>query len=181
MKKIVLLKIWKSICLPALLLFASTAFLQAQQPVPQAANSNPPPPYLRFKTIPPFELRGTNGQMISRDQLEKRNGTVIMFFSPDCHHCVAQVEWMKKDISKFDKYNLVLATYQPMETLVEFIRKFQLSEWKNLVIGRDEKFFLPTYFRITNLPFIATYNKKGELLKAFDGNAATELILQSLQ
>ncbi|MBC6492468.1 TlpA family protein disulfide reductase [Flavihumibacter stibioxidans] len=139
------------------------------------------PPYLKFKTLPPFELRGINGQLIIRDQLPKSNGTIIMFFSPDCHHCVAQVDVMQKEIGKLQPFNLVMATYQPMENLVGFYNRYNLSAWKNLYIGRDEKYFMPPYFRIINLPYFALYNKKGEFVKVFEGNVAIDQLVSAFK
>jgi hypothetical protein len=74
-----------------------------------------------------------------------------------------------------------LATYQPLEDLKGVYQSYKLDEWKNIYIGRDEKYFLPPYFRIKNLPFIALYDKKGQLLSVFEGNTKTDLILASFK
>lgn len=141
------------------------------------SNTALPAPYLRFPTIPPFELKTLDGKTIHRDDLAKRHGTMIMFFSPDCHHCTEQTEKLKAIIDQFKDYNLVFATYQPMAELQTYYDRYQLSTWKNLYIGRDEKFFFPPYFKIGSLPFIALYDKKGNLLTTFEGTTPADKVL----
>ncbi|ULQ53081.1 TlpA family protein disulfide reductase [Flavihumibacter fluvii] len=143
----------------------------------QNTAANPPAAYLRYPTIPPFELKALDGKTIKRDNLANRQGTLIIFFSPDCHHCIDQMEQMVAQAGKFQQYNLVFATYQPMNELQLFYTKYNLSTWKNLYIGRDEKFFFPPYFKIVNLPFNALYDKKGNLITTFEGTTAMDKLL----
>ena len=139
-------------------------------------SQNVPAPFLRYPTVPPFELKGLDGKMIKRENLSNNKGTLIMFFSPDCHHCQEQVEWMKAGYDRLKDLNIVLATYHPIEDLTRFYQNYKLADWKNLYIGRDEKFFLPSYFRIGDLPFIALYDKKGKLLNSFSGSTRIDKI-----
>lgn len=143
----------------------------------QNTATNLPAAYLRYPTIPPFELKSLDGNTIKRENLAKRQGTLIIFFSPDCHHCIDQMEQMVGQADKFKDYNLVFATYQPMNELQSFYVKYNLSTWKNLYIGRDEKFFFPPYFKIVNLPFNALYDKKGNLITTFEGTTAMDKLL----
>jgi cytochrome oxidase Cu insertion factor (SCO1/SenC/PrrC family) len=156
--------------LVCLLLIGGSLRLQAQD------NANTPAPFLRYPTIPPFELKGLDGKTINRESLGNRKGTMIVYFSPDCHHCQEQVEWMKASYDQLKELNIVFATYQPLEDLNRFFKSYKLSDWKNLYIGRDEKFFLPPYFRIGDLPFIAVYDKKGKLLANFSGTTRVDKI-----
>lgn len=163
-----------------LFLFACTAMLGTLATVPvlaQGNGNNQPAPYKRYPTIPPFELKALDGKTITRDNLAKKEGTLIIFFSPDCHHCIDQMEQMVAQADKFKQYNLVFATYQPMNDLQLFYVKYNLSGWKNLLIGRDEKFFFPPYFKIGNLPFNALYDKKGKLITSFEGTTSMDKLL----
>ncbi|MFT4023614.1 MAG: redoxin domain-containing protein [Flavihumibacter sp.] len=156
--------------------FAGSLLVAAASVFAQKTDSTQPP-FKRFPTIPPFELMGIDNQKINRESLAKRKGTLIMYFSPDCHHCLQQTDWLKDNLPAFAKYNLVLATYQPMEELKAFYDKYQMASWKNLYIGRDEKFFLPPYFKIANLPFLALYDKNGNLLTSFEGTTEIAKVL----
>lgn len=146
-----------------------------------AQEANTPAPYERFKTLPPFELTTIEGKKLKRDDLPKNRATLLMFFSPDCHHCIQQMDWMKDAREQFKTLNIVLATYQPLEALKGFYQSYQLQNWTNVYTGRDESYFLPPYFRIRNLPFLALYDKKGNLISVFEGNTKTDLILAALK
>lgn len=164
-------------CSLVFLLFISMQQMSVAQEQPVAN----PAPYERFKNLPPFELKGLDGRKIKRDDLAKNRGTILMFFSPDCNHCLQQMDWMKQAKEELKPYNFILATYQPLEDLKGFYQSYKLEEWKNIYIGRDEKYFLPPYFRIRNLPFIALYDKKGQLISVFEGNTKTDLIIRSFK
>jgi thiol-disulfide isomerase/thioredoxin len=154
------------------LFFAGSGQLQAQNAAP-----NMPAPFKRYPTIPPFELKALDGKTITRDQLAKKKATLIIFFSPECHHCIEQMENMVAQYEKFKAYNLVFATYQPITELQTFYTKYNLINWKNLLIGRDEKFFFPPYFKIASLPFNALYDKKGNLITTFEGTTTMDKLL----
>jgi hypothetical protein len=63
----------------------------------------------------------------------------------------------------------VMATYQPFGEMKEFYAHYHLADHPNIKIGRDEKFFLAPFYRIRNLPYLALYDKKGNLITTFEG------------
>lgn len=137
-------------------------------------------PYKRFPTVPPFTLLQADSTNFTKDQL-KKGPVLVMFFSPGCDHCQHQMEDMMKSIDKFKHAQLVLATYQKFEEMVEFINYFELSKHPNIKVGRDEKFFLPPFYHIQSLPYLAAYDKKGDLVNTWQGNVAVETLLKALQ
>jgi hypothetical protein len=48
-------------------------------------------------------------------------------------------------------------------------------------MGRDEKFALPPFYRIRNLPYLALYDKKGKLITTFEGNQKADIILDAFK
>ena len=159
-----------------LLLLCSTQSIFAQN----ASASTETPPFKRNPTVPPFVLTSLDGKTITRESLAKKKATLIIYFSPECHHCIDQMNEMVKQAKSFEPYNLVFATYQPMEELQKFYTKYNLSTWKNIYLGRDEKFFFPPYCKIANLPFNILYDKKGNLITSFEGTTAMDKLLNGL-
>lgn len=149
----------------------SSAF--AQQ-APQA------PPYKRFPTVPPLDLLQADSTTLTKADLKKQP-TLIMYFSPSCDHCINQINDMAKQWKRFSSYQLILATYQPMEELVEFIDKYKMKEQRNIKLGRDTKFMLPGFYVIKSLPYFAVYDKKGNLVDTFEGNVKVEKLLAALK
>jgi len=47
------------------------------------------------------------------------------------------------------------------------------------MLGRDEKFTLPPFYKIKNLPYLALYDKKGNLITTFEGTQKVDTILQA--
>ena len=103
---------------------------------------------------------------------------MLMYFSPDCEHCQHQTEDILHDIRSFKKIQIVMATYQPFESMKSFYEKYDLARY-NIHVGRDTKFILPPFYRIQSLPFIALYDKKGNLITTFEGNQKVNKILKA--
>jgi thioredoxin-related protein len=162
----------------AILTFNSTLF--AQQPTNPPANdqANAQAPYLRFPTLPPFHLlKLDSSTYLTKEDVKKNRRTIIMYFSPDCDHCKHQTESILADFKKFKDIEIIMATYQPFEELKEFNTHYRMSEHPNVKMGRDEKFFLPPFYKIRNLPYLALYDKKGNLVTTFEGTQKVDTIL----
>jgi thioredoxin-related protein len=137
------------------------------------------PAYLRFPTVPPFEILQVDSvTMFSKSDLKKNQQVMLMYFSPDCEHCQHQTEDILHDIHSFKKIQIVMATYQPFESMKSFYEKYELAKY-NIHVGRDTKFILPPFYRIKSLPFIALYDKKGNLITTFEGNQKVNKILKA--
>jgi len=167
------------------LVLASSHFLFAQQtPAAPATQTQPQeqPPYLKFPTIPPFHLlKLDSATYLTKDDIKKHRRTIVMFFSPDCDHCKHQTEAILSDFKDFKDVEIVMATYQPFSEMKEFYAHYHLADHPNIKIGRDEKFFLAPFYKIRNLPYLALYDKKGNLITTFEGTQKAETIVKAFQ
>jgi thiol-disulfide isomerase/thioredoxin len=153
------------------------------QPTEQQVNPpQPPAPYITNPTIPPFHLLKTDSATyVTKDDLKKHRRTMIMFFSPDCDHCKHQTESILAAGDKFKDIQIVMATYQPLSEMKDFNTHYRISDYPNMKIGRDEKFFLVPFFRIRNLPYLALYDKDGNLITTFEGTQKVDTILNAFK
>jgi thiol-disulfide isomerase/thioredoxin len=150
------------------------------QPATDSANANAP--FMRFPTIPPLHLlKLDSASYLSKDDIKKNRKTIIMFFSPDCEHCKHQTEAILADFKDFKDIEIVMATYQPFSELKDFNTHYRIFDHPNILLGRDEKFVLPGFYRIRNLPYLALYDKKGNLITTFEGNQKVDLILDAFK
>ena len=62
----------------------------------------------------------------------------------------------------------VFVAYKSLEEVKGFASYYTLDKFPNVRIGRDPKYFVPSFFRVTRIPYIAIYNKAGLLEKIFD-------------
>ena len=136
-------------------------------------------PYQRFPTLPPFKLLKTDSvSVFTKANLKKNRAVLIMLFSPSCDHCQHETEEIIKRIDAFKKIEIVMATPMPFKQMKEFYGKYKLNKFENITVGQDFQYFLPSFFMVRNLPYLAMYDKKGNLLKTFEGNMKMDDLLR---
>lgn len=142
-------------------------------------DSIPAPPYKRFPTVPPFRLLlGDSATWYTKEDLPRKRPVLIMVFSPDCEHCKHETEEIIKNIKEFKKIQIVMATFLPLDKMKKFYGFFELYRYENIVVGRDENFILAPFYNLRNMPFLAFYDKKGNLIDVNEGNLPVDKILE---
>ena len=140
-------------------------------------NDSIQPPYKRFPALPPLKLLLTDSSTyFTKNDFKKKSDILLILFSPDCDHCQHETEEIINHIDKFKNVQIVMATVMPFNMMKSFYQKYELSKYTNIVVGRDEFFFLIPYYNIGNLPFLAFYNKKGNLISVFEGSMPVEKV-----
>ncbi|MEI9808269.1 MAG: redoxin domain-containing protein [Bacteroidota bacterium] len=159
-----------------LILLMATADLHAQK------DSIIAPPYKRFPTVPPFKLlKPDSVSVFTKADLKKNKAVLVMIFSPECDHCQHETEEIVKRIDDFKNIQIVMATTWPLQMMNSFVTKYGLAQFKNITIGQDTEFMLPSYYNIGNMPFLAFYDKKGNLIDVFEGNLPVEKVLAKFE
>lgn len=133
-----------------------------------------PAPYLQSPTVPPFKVLLTDSTWFTKDNLPKKKIIVVMYFSPDCSHCQLQTKEILDSMQYFKDAFFVMAAYKKMPEIKEFSDKYKLDDFKNIKVGRDTSYFLPSFYRVKFTPFIAVYDRGGKLLKTFAQGAKIE-------
>jgi thioredoxin-related protein len=137
------------------------------------------PPYKRFPTLPPIQLLlGDSATRYIKDDLPKKKPLFIMLFSPDCSHCQHTAEEIVKYKDDLKNVQIVMATMQPLWRMNEFAETYHLKELPNVVIGRDVNYVMPVFYAIKNLPYMAFYNKKGNLISIYEGSLDISRVIQ---
>ena len=140
------------------------------------------PPYKRFPTIPPAKLLLTDSiSYFTKEKLPKKKAVMLILFSPDCDHCQHETEEIIRRIDDFKKVQIVMATTLPFDKMTEYYKKYNLNRFPNIVVGKDVGYMLPTFYNVRNLPFLAFYNSKKELISVFEGALPIEKILEELK
>jgi thioredoxin-related protein len=168
------------LALLAVIVLHELTLAQQKPNQPSTDPANVDAPYMKVPYIPPFHLlKLDSATYLTKDDIKKNRRTIVMFFSPDCDHCKHQIEAILANFSKFKDIEIVMATYQPFEEMKEFNVHYKLYQHPNIKIGRDEKFFLAPYYKIHNLPYLALYDKKGNLITTFEGTQKADTILNA--
>ena len=138
------------------------------------------PAYLRFPTIPPFKLLKVDSvNWLTKDDIRKNKRTIIMFFSPECEHCKHQMQDILADFDKFKDIEIVMATYQPFNEMRDFYNYYRIGDHPNIKMGRDERYGMQPYYQFHSLPFLALYDKKGNLIARFEGNQKVSTLMNA--
>ena len=136
------------------------------------------PPYKRFPTVPPLKLLLTDSSTIFTDkQLKKKTPLFFILFSPDCEHCQKETEEIIAHIDSFKNIQIVMATFMPFDKMKEFYNNYNLDRFSNIVVGYDMQHILATYYRISYTPFLAFYDKKGNLIEGVQGGLPLSKVL----
>jgi hypothetical protein len=163
----------KYVLLISLLALAKTGFTQVDSTTA---------PYLRFPNFPPVKLLMPDStSYFTKEELSKKSAVMLMLFNPQCDHCQHETEEIIKHIDKFKGIQIVMTTSMPFDAMMTFRGKYKLAEYKNITVAQDTHYFLPSYYMISNLPFLAFYNKKKELISVFEGSLPIDKVLKEFE
>lgn len=135
------------------------------------------PDFRRNPTLPPFMLIKADSTKLTQADLARNKKTLIMLFSVDCNHCRDLTDSLITNIDKLRHVEILMTTYQPLEEMAAFSKKFNLEKYQNIKVGRDIRYFFTPFFEPGGLPFLALYNEKGMLANAFEGEVSIDRIL----
>lgn len=138
-------------------------------------------PYKKFKAFPPVELILPDSSIFTKADLPKKKPVMLMLFNPVCDHCKHETEEIIKNIDKFEDIQIIMATSMPFDSMMVFRERFQLAKYKNIIVAKDQHFFLMNYFLIHSLPLLAFYNKKHEFISIFEGTLPIPAILNTFK
>jgi hypothetical protein len=139
-------------------------------------------PYQKFPTYPPVKLLMTDSvSFYTKTNLPKKKAVMLMVFNPDCDHCKHETEELVKNIDKFKNIQIVMASFVPLTEIRKFREKYNLNLYKNVVLAQDTHYFLLSFFMLHNMPFLAFYNRKKELISIFQGSLPMEKVLEEFK
>lgn len=161
--------------------FILLSFLIASLSI-KAQNDISAPPYKRFPTLPPLQLLlGDGSTKYLKENIPSKKPVLIMLFSPDCNHCQHTAEEMYTNREALKDIHIVMATVLSLPEMNSFMKKYKLDQMKNVVAGKDQYFILPPFYAIKNFPFMAMYNKKGDLILGFEGSMPIEKVIKTFK
>jgi len=137
------------------------------------------PPFKRFPTHPPLQiLLSDSVTKYTKNNLPKKTPVLFMLFSPDCSHCQHTAEEMIKYKDDIKDFQIVMTTLHPLWQMNAFVEKYNLKNLENVVIGKDMYYIMPSFYNVKNLPFLAFYNKKGNLITTSEGSMPLQRMIE---
>lgn len=145
----------------------------------QTTNAPDSLPYLKYPAMPAFEILLTDSATkFNTFSIPEGKPTVLVFYSPDCDHCQKMTEQLIKGMDSLKHMQFVWLTFMDLKSIKSFANTYQLHKHRNIIaIGKDEKFFFPSFYKIKYVPYIAVYDKRKQFLKLYEGNVTVQQLL----
>ena len=139
------------------------------------------PPYQKDSSLPNFLLLRQDSSWLSMAQLPKKTAVVITFFNPDCEHCQHEAMQLSAAMDKLKKIQFIWATYAPsFEEMNAFAKKYHLNDLPNVHFVKDVNYSIPSFYHLEMTPYMAAYDKHGNLVKTFPTGVSPKELLKSL-
>jgi len=122
--------------------------------------------------IPHFKILKADSSYFTYADLKKNRPVMIIYFSPDCSHCQHLMYEMKPKMKQFGDTQIVMITFTDftmLKMIKNFNRDFDLAKFSNLTVGTEGRsYVVQQYYQVKTTPYIAVYDHKGNLIKAFE-------------
>lgn len=136
-------------------LFGSMETFAQRNPVPQG--------------IPPFRILSiADSTYLTPANLKKNKPVVIIYFAPDCDHCLKFTKAILSKIKTFRDAQLIFITFAGYRNTKDFVKKFGLAKYPNITVGTEGyTYTVQRFYKVSITPFTAVYDKQQRLLKTF--------------
>lgn len=125
-------------------------------------------PYLKYPYLPTFSIQQIDSSWFTRSELGDKKPVLLIYFSPDCGHCMEETEAMISKMHQLKNVQVVMVTSKPHDEMKAFSDHYQLHRFSNIKVGTDPQRRITRFYKVKFTPFSAVYNKKGNLLKAYE-------------
>jgi hypothetical protein len=123
------------------------------------------PPFLKNKQLPAFDLLLTDSSKYSSSNAYTYPYYTLIYFSPECGHCLETTEQLIRHSDSLQNTLLVMAAYKTVDELSSFSKKYHLNLFQNVLVGRDTRYFIAPFYRISYTPFVALYDANRRLVQ----------------
>lgn len=140
----------------------------------QAQQSDSSAPYRKRPVLPAFQILQSDSTWFTDTKIPPNRPVVIMYFSPECGHCQLEAEDLVKHMDSLKKAFFVMVSYHSPQDIAGFAHKYKLDSLDNVRLGRDTEYYLPSFYQVTQTPFIAVYDASHKLVEIFRTGAGAE-------
>lgn len=129
---------------------------------------------LTFKQLsefPAFKLVSSEGKIFtSTAAIKDKKPTVVVYFSPTCHHCQTQTTDITSNMNLFKGVQFLFVTaYKPRDT-ESFLSEYGIEKFGNIKFGYDSAFGMGRFFDLKSIPGVFIYGKDRQLKAHFETN-----------
>lgn len=150
-------------------------------PVIKAQTDSLNAPYLKYQHLPDFVISTCpDSTLYTNRNLKKNLKTVFIIFSPDCEYCQHETRDLLKNISRFKKTQILMVSFMPQKMINAFYKKYKISSFPIIVMGKDSRYFFLKFFRLRFAPSTFVYDENSNFKKAFHHIVDMDTLLKEL-
>jgi len=128
--------------------------------------------------FPSFDiLLADSSTHLNTGSVEEGNPLALLYFSPDCEHCQKETEDILQHMDALKQARFFFVTNDPFDRLKVFKGYYKLDQYPNVVLGRDEQFFLLRHFKGILPPYLVLYDRNKRQRAAYQGNVAVDTLI----
>jgi thiol-disulfide isomerase/thioredoxin len=128
--------------------------------------------------LPSFDiLLADSSTHVNTAQVEAGRPIVLMYFSPDCEHCQKETKDILQHMNALHEARFLFVTIDAFDRLQVFNKYYQLSKYPNVMLGRDEQFFLLRHFRGIAPPYLVLYDRNKKQRASYQGDIAVDSLI----
>jgi hypothetical protein len=125
------------------------------------------------KELPNFSFLLPDGKSwYKTNDRDKSKSTVLFIFLPECPFSQMQMTEIIENMEHLKDIQFLIVTPFPYSGMKSFYSKFHLDRFKNITTGSDTTNYYGQYMGASAVPFLAVYNKGGQLKKVMLGNTS---------
>jgi hypothetical protein len=121
------------------------------------------------KSIPFFDIVQADGHHLRSIDLAQGQPVMIVYFDPDCDHCVTFISDLLNKADSFNNSEVVLITYVPLRRLKTYISESGLNKYPQFKTGTEgNKFTVRYHYDVIQFPFVALHDRNWKLFATFE-------------
>lgn len=122
-----------------------------------------------IQNIPDYRILDADSVYRTPANLKKSQPVMIVYFSPDCSHCQHLMNEIKGQMKDFSKMQIVMVSAVDYRMVKGFYKDFGIAAYPNITVGTEgNSYKVLQYYNVKTTPYIAIYNHKHKLLKAYE-------------
>lgn len=119
---------------------------------------------LEGKPMPNFDLLLMDSTThLNTSDLPPGQPIVLFYFSPRCPYCRAEMQDIVDNAKKLKDIRLILLTADPYSETKGFYKHYDLGKYPNVTVGMDYDYFFGNYFKTSQVPYLALYDRNKRL------------------
>jgi thioredoxin-related protein len=133
--------------------------------------------------IPPYHILTTDSVYSTPANLKKNKALMIIYFSPDCSHCLHLMYGLKPKMKAFRNIQVVMITFaEPLKASQVFYRDFSLKKYPNFTVGTEGyTYVVQRYYDVHMTPYIALYDRHHKEVDAWDKAPAIDDLVAAVK